>query len=157
MEDLRDTLFHPAGNGLSVFATFLFTHNAQIALFAFALGFAFCLPTAFLVFYNGTMAGAFIAVFVSHGLGVEFGGWVLIHGTTDVFAIALAGAAGFRIGWTLAFPGEHSRIDALAAAGRKTAVIMAGTVLMLGVAGILEGAARQLVTDTAIRYGIAFG
>ena len=29
-----------------LFATFLFTHNAQIALLAFALGFAFCVPTA---------------------------------------------------------------------------------------------------------------
>jgi uncharacterized membrane protein SpoIIM required for sporulation len=153
--DLRDTLFHPAGNGLSVFATFLFTHNAQIALFAFALGFAFCLPTAFIVLYNGMTLGAFFAVFVSHGLGVEFGGWVFIHGTTELFAIALSGAAGFRIGWTLAFPGTRSRIDAMTEAGRKTAVMVTGTIVMLAVAGVLEGVARQLVTDTGVRYAIA--
>ena len=29
-------------SALAIFATFLFTHNAQIAIFAFALGFAFC-------------------------------------------------------------------------------------------------------------------
>jgi uncharacterized membrane protein SpoIIM required for sporulation len=153
--DLRDTLFHPAGNGLSIFATYLFTHNAQIALLAFALGFACCVPTAFLVLYNGMMLGALFAVFASHGLGLEFGGWVLIHGTTELFAIALSGAAGFRLGWTLAFPGAQSRVDAMAEAGRKAAIIMTGTMVMLGVAGVLEGIARQVVTDTGVRYAIA--
>jgi uncharacterized membrane protein SpoIIM required for sporulation len=157
MESLRDTLFHPGGDGLSVFATYLFTHNAQISLFAFALGFVFCVPTGFVILYNGMMLGAFFAVFVSHGLGFEFGGWVFIHGTTELFAIALAGAAGFRIGWTLAFPGGQSRVDAMSAAGRKMAVLMTGTIVMLGVAGVLEGIARQVVTDTLVRYGIAIG
>ena len=155
-KDLRDTLFASGEGGLPVFATFLFTHNAQIALFAFALGFAFCVPAAFLVLYNGMMLGAFIALFQSHGLAAEFGGWVLIHGTTELFAVALAGAAGFRIGWTLAFPGSQSRIDAMSAAGRKAAIIMTGVVVMLGVAGLLEGIARQMITDTGLRYAIAF-
>ena len=155
-EDLRDTLFASGEGGLPIFATFLFTHNAQIALFAFALGFAFCVPAAFLVLYNGMMLGAFIALFQSHGLAAEFGGWVLIHGTTELFAVALAGAAGFRIGWTLAFPGSQSRIDAMSAAGRKAAIIMTGVVVMLGVAGLLEGIARQLITDTSLRYAMAF-
>ena len=34
---------------LATFATFLFTHNAQIAIFAFALGFAFAVPTVLLL------------------------------------------------------------------------------------------------------------
>ena len=85
---------------------FLFTHNAQIALLAFALGFACCLPTAFLMIYNGLMLGAFFAVFAQHGLGVELGGWLFIHGMTELFAVTLAGAAGFHIGWALAFPGD---------------------------------------------------
>jgi len=155
-KDLRDTLFSSGGGGeLPVFATFLFTHNAQIALFAFALGFAFCVPAAFLVLYNGLMLGAFIALFQSHGLATEFVGWALFHGTTELFAVALAGAAGFRIGWTLAFPGSQSRIDAMSAAGRKAAIIMTGVVVMLGVAGLLEGIARQLITNTSLRYAIA--
>ncbi len=152
--DLRATLFGGSDGFLSVFATFLFTHNAQIALLAFALGFAFSLPAAFLVFYNGLILGAFIALFVSHGLGMEFGGWILIHGTTELFAVALAGAAGFKLGWTLAFPGVQSRVEAMSEAGRKAAIIMTGVVAMLAVAGILEGIGRQLVTDTLVRYTI---
>lgn len=155
-QDLRDTLFGSHGsNGLAFFSTFLFTHNAQISLLAFALGFACCLPTAFLMAYNGLTLGAFLSLFAQRGLGIEFGGWVLIHGVTELFAITLAGAAGFRIGWTLAFPGEQSRLDALADAGRKAAIVMAGVVVMLGCAGLLEGVARQLITETLLRYGIA--
>jgi uncharacterized membrane protein SpoIIM required for sporulation len=153
---LRATLFDShGGKGLSVLATFLFTHNAGIALFAFALGFAFCLPTALLVAYNGCMLGAFIALFASHGLGVEFGGWVMIHGVTEVFAIILAGAAGFRIGTAVAFPGERTRVEAAAVAGRQAATLMAGVILMLFCAGLLEGVGRQLIQQTPIRYAIA--
>jgi uncharacterized membrane protein SpoIIM required for sporulation len=105
--------------------------------------------------YQGLMLGAFVALFASHGLGFEFGGWVMIHGTTELFAVTLAGAAGFHIGWNLAFPGRLSRMDALVAAGRRAAVVMAGVVVMLAVAGLLEGFARQLIENTWIRYGIA--
>lgn len=154
---LRQTLYHPPdeANGLSMFATFLFTHNAQIALSAFALGFALCLPTAVLMVMNGGMLGAFLALFASRNLGVEAGGWLMIHGTTELFAIVLAGAAGFSIGWAVAFPGERSRIDAAAEAGRRAATAMAGVVCMLFVAGVLEGFGRQLITNDLARYVIA--
>jgi len=154
---LRDTLYDKpdATDGLAAFATFLFTHNAQISLFAFALGFALCLPTAALMVMNGAMLGAFLALFVSRGLGVEAGGWLMIHGTTELFAIVLAGAAGFSIGWAVAFPGEHSRVDAAAEAGRRAATAMAGVVCMLLVAGLLEGFGRQLITLDVARYAVA--
>ncbi|HKP79154.1 MAG TPA: stage II sporulation protein M [Phenylobacterium sp.] len=156
---LRETLYHhgTAGEGLSVFATFLFTHNAQIALFAFALGFLLCLPTAALLVMNGGMFGAFLALFVSRGLGVEAGGWLMIHGATELFAIILAGAAGFSIGWAVCFPGERSRVDAAAEAGRRAATAMAGVVVMLFIAGLLEGFGRQLIQIDYARYAIAMG
>ncbi len=155
-ESLRQSIFNPHGTeGLAFFSSFLFTHNAEISLLAFALGFACCLPTAFLVFYNGLMLGAMIAIYAQHGLGLAFGGWILIHGVTELFAITIAGAAGFRIGWSLAFPGDRSRLDALKEAGRVAATAMAGVVVMLAVAGLLEGFARQLITDTGVRYIIA--
>jgi len=154
---LRHTLYDDGGQQapLAALAAYLFSHNAQIAIFAFALGFAFCLPTAFLLAQNGMTLGAFFAVFVSHGLGFELGGWLFIHGVTELFAIILSGAAGFRIGWRVAFPGDRTRIDAAAEAGRAAAPVIAGVVLMLVVAGLLEGFARQLIQDDGARYAIA--
>ena len=157
-EFLRKVLYDGGvGDGLSVLATFLFTHNAQIALLAFALGFALCLPTAFLMITNGAMMGAFMALYVQHGLGFEMGGWMFIHGVTELFAVTLAGAAGFRIGWTVVFPKGRARVDALAEAGKLAATVMAGVVVMLLIAGLLEGFARQLIKNDWIRYAIALG
>ena len=49
-KQLYDTLHGPQHvDGLSVLAAFLFTHNARIALLSFALGFACCLPSAFMM------------------------------------------------------------------------------------------------------------
>jgi len=158
-EDLRKILFdNPHGaHGLTAFSSFLFTHNSEVALLAFALGFACGLPTAYLLFMNGLMLGALFALYVDHGLGVALGGWLFIHGVTELFAITLAGAAGFRIGWALAFPGEASRLDALTSAGRLAAIVMAGVLVMLIAAGLLEGFGRQLINVTWVRYTIAVG
>lgn len=153
---LRHVLYDSGGDHpLTVMATALFTHNAQIALFAFALGFAFGVPTALLLLYNGMMLGAFFALYAARGLGFEFGGWVMIHGTTELFAIILAGAAGFRIGGALAFPGDLSRSESAVVAGRTAALVVAGVVVMLLVAGLIEGIGRQTVLVDAKRYAIA--
>ncbi|MET0269303.1 MAG: stage II sporulation protein M, partial [Sphingomonas sp.] len=140
------------GDMLGAFAAFLFTHNAQIAILSFALGFAFGLPTMLLIAYNGAMLGAFLALYLPHGLGLELGGWLAIHGTTELFAIALAGAAGFRIGLATAFPGAATRADAAVAAGRAAGTLMAGVVVMLAIAGLLEGIGRQTIEGSATRY-----
>ncbi|MGQ0588748.1 MAG: stage II sporulation protein M [Sphingosinicella sp.] len=154
-ESLRRTLYHDEGaSGLTVFATYLFTHNSQVCMFSFALGFAFGIPTAMLIVYNGAMLGAFLALFASQGLGFELGGWLMIHGTTEFFAIILAGAAGLKIGWAVVFPGEESRLIAAVAAGRTAALVMGGVIVMLLAAGLLEGFGRQLITDDLARYAI---
>ena len=54
----------------------------------------------------------------------------------------------------MALPGRLSRMAAAVAAGRSAAVAMAGTVVMLSVAGMLEGIGRQTITDDAARYAI---
>jgi uncharacterized membrane protein SpoIIM required for sporulation len=156
VETLRDTLYHDEGaRGLSAFAAFLFQNNARVALTAFALGFVFGVPTLLVLFANGAMLGAMAHVFVSRGLGVEFGGWIAIHGVTEIGAILLAGAAGLKIGWASAFPGRRSRLDAIAEAGRLSGAAVMGVVIMLLLAGLLEGFGRQLIAQDWARYGVA--
>jgi uncharacterized membrane protein SpoIIM required for sporulation len=150
-ETLRRPLFHD-GRGfaerLGAFASFLFTHNAQIGIMAFALGFALGVPTVLLLFFNGLTLGAFIALYVSRGLGPDLLGWLLIHGVTELGAIVLCGAAGLMIARAVIFPGEYTRLQNLARAGRRAAVIVIGAVIMLFVAALLEGFGRQLILQT---------
>lgn len=148
---LRATLYDKEQDWLGVFATFLFTHNSQIAIFAFALGFAFAVPTVLLILYNGLTLGAFFAVFAAKGLAPNVTGWLMIHGTTEIFAICISGAAGIRIGLAIAFPGRASRMDSAVEAGRTAATAMAGAVIMLAVAGLLEGIGRQTITSDGLR------
>ena len=137
---------------LHLFATSLFTHNSRVSIMSFALGFAFGVPTMMLEYYQGIGLGAMLAVFSAKGLGVDFGGWLFIHGTTELFAAALSGAAGLRIGSAVVFPGARSRLQAAAEAGRTAGKVMVGVILMLLAAGLLEGFGRQLITDTVMRY-----
>lgn len=159
VEFLRSTLGHGKAGGedqgaLHLFATSLFTHNSRVSIMSFALGFAFGVPTMMLEYYQGIGLGAMLAVFSAKGLGVDFGGWLFIHGTTELFAAALSGAAGLRIGIAVVFPGARSRLQAAAEAGRTAGKVMVGVILMLLAAGLLEGFGRQLITDTVMRYAI---
>lgn len=152
---LQGTIYGPQEGGmLATFAAYLFTHNSQVAIFAFALGFAFTVPTVLLLLYNGLSLGAMIYIFAKKGLAFGFVGWLTIHGSTEMFAIMLAGAAGMRIGTAIAFPSRHARLEAAVIAGRSAAVAMAGVVVMLLVAGLLEGIGRQTVQADMLRYGI---
>lgn len=157
-EALMGTLFGKAeSEGLAVFAAYLFSNNAQVAILAFALGFAFGVPTLLLLVYNMVGLGALLWVFASRGLTVEFVGWLSIHGTTELLAILLAGGAGLHIGRALGFPGPRSHLAALGEAGRRAAQVMVGVIVMLICAGLLEGFARQLIQSTGTRYAIGYG
>lgn len=148
---LRSTLYEGQKEWLLAFATFLFQHNSQVAIFAFALGFAFAVPTALLILYQGITLGALMAVFDSKGLGPNLAAWLSIHGTTEIFAICIAGGAGVRIGLAIAFPGRLARMESAIRAGREAATAMIGVVIMLAVAGVLEGVGRQTIVDDGTR------
>lgn len=156
--ELRDTLYTDnldIVDMLGAFAAQLFSHNSGIAIFAFALGFAFGMPTAVLLIYNGVYLGSFYAVFWQKGLAYELTGWLFIHGVTELFAIILAGAAGFMIGGAVAFPGRKTRIQSMRDAGEKAAMVIIGAVIMLFLAALLEGFGRQLINSDTVRYMIA--
>jgi uncharacterized membrane protein SpoIIM required for sporulation len=155
-EALRKTLYSDVNDHerLSFFATYLFTHNVSVALLAFAVGFAFGLPTALVLAHNGALLGMMLGLFYASGLGYEFTGWLTIHGVTELFAICLAGAAGLHVGRKLAFPGEQSRLEAIAVAGKDSGIVMVGVMVMLFVAGLLEGFGRQMISSDILRYGI---
>lgn len=131
--------------GLSGFAAYLFSNNAGVAILAFGLGFAFGIPSLMLMVSNFAMLGAFLWLFDSRDLTLEIVAWLSVHGTTELFAILLAGAAGLHIGRSMAFPGKTSILTAMAESGKRSAMVMAGVVIMMIVAALLEAFPRQLV------------
>ncbi len=140
---------------LSVFASYLFTHNARIGFLALALGFVLGLPTALLLFQNGLILGAMYALYTGRGLFLDFTGWLMIHGVTELTAIVLCGGAGLYIGHRLVFPGRFGRLAELARAGRLAARIAVGATILFFCAGILEGFGRQSLIATDSRLIVA--
>lgn len=149
---LRTLAADEHAQGLSVFASFLFDNNAKTAIMAFALGFAFGIPSLMLLLQNAATLGAMLWLFHQAGLTTEFAAWLSIHGTTELFAIVLAGASGLHVGRSMAFPGNRPVLAAAAESGRRAAQVMAGVVLMLVFAAMLEGYGRQLVGQTGSRF-----
>ncbi|NCP14803.1 MAG: stage II sporulation protein M [Sphingomonadales bacterium] len=141
-----------SASGLSAFAAQLFGNNSAVCILAFALGFAFGIPSLLLLVHNMALLGVLLWLFNGQGLTVELAAWLSVHGTTELFGILLSGAAGLHIGRAMAFPGRLAVLDAAAAAGRRAAVVMVGVVIMMIVAALLEAFPRQLVDGTAGRF-----
>jgi uncharacterized membrane protein SpoIIM required for sporulation len=155
---LRDKeLFAPwpgAVEAFGVFANVLFSHNTAVGLMCFGLGLAAGIPTVLLVAYQGLGLGAFVALHYDRDLTVECLGWLSIHGTSELGALILLAAGGLVIADKILFPGRYSRVENLALHGRQAALMGVGGILMLFVAGILEGGFRQLVQSTPLRFAI---
>lgn len=154
-EELLATLAtEQSADGLSSFAAQLFSNNSAVCILAFALGFAFGIPSLMLLVHNMAVLGALLWLFNGQGLVVELAAWLSVHGTTELFGILLSGAAGLHIGRSMAFPGTLPVLEAAAAAGRRSAVVMVGVVIMMVVAALLEAFPRQLVEGTGPRFVI---
>jgi len=158
-EYLRSFIYddNPESKGLGAFATFLFSHNTRIAIFVFGLGAFLCFPAILLTFYNGLLLGGFIGLHVDRGLGVDLGGWLSVHGVTELSAICIACGGGIMLGMAVLFPGQQSRAEALRKTGRDAVKLALVAALMLVVAAVLEGFARQLIQDVSTRYVVGWG
>src|SRR5262249_57470980 len=119
---------------------FLFTHNVQVTLLAFAAGITFGIGSAWLVFYNGLGMGALGAVFLQADQGLAFATGILPHGVLEIPAMLLGGASGLMLGQALIQARPWSRIDELIRRGADALFLVWGCVPLLAVAALLEAA-----------------
>ncbi|HEU4383191.1 MAG TPA: stage II sporulation protein M [Anaeromyxobacteraceae bacterium] len=124
--------------GLS--GSFIARNNVAAIGLVFALGLTGGLGTAWLLFANGLLLGAVAAYCVQRGMGRPLLGFVAAHGPAELLCLILAGQAGFLLAAALVDPGEDSRGEALARAGREAARLIAAAVPLLLVVGLVEGA-----------------
>ncbi len=138
----------------AAFATTVYTNNVRVAIIAFAAGVILCLPTAYILVVNGANLGIAAGLFAAAGQSTKFWGLVLPHGLIELTSVIIAGAAGLRLGWTIIDPGDRSRMTALAEEGRRSVVVVFGTVFTLLIAGTIEGFVTGSGLPTAVRVGI---
>ncbi len=127
------------GSEMPVFASALMTNNVGVTLLAFAGGLLAGAGTLYVLLLNGIGLGAALGAWANEGvLGVILA-WVFPHGFIELTAICIAGGAGFGLGSALLMPGRRTRAEALMERGRAFLSLIAGTALMLVVAGLIEG------------------
>ena len=113
-------------------------HNIGIAFQTFASGLLFGLGSVFFLIYNGLMIGAVAGHLTYVGYGQTFWSFVIGHGAFELSAIALAGAAGLKLGWALVAPGRLPRAESLRLAARKSVLLICGVMLFLLIAAFIE-------------------
>ena len=120
-------------------ASAIIANNVQVSFLAFATGVTGGLLTAALLVFNGLSFGFVLAVFSQRGVLDVIGIFVLPHGVIELTAISIAGGAGLWMGSALLLPGRRSRRDAFAIRAREAISLIGGVVVMLLVAGLIEG------------------
>lgn len=136
------------------FATTVFINNIWVSFLAFATGIIFCIGSAFVLLQNGVLLGQAAGLFASAGQLGRFFGLILPHGMLELTAIFISGGAGMVLGWAVIAPGERTRSDALADAGKRAVVIVIGVVFVFLAAALIEGFVTGAPLPTWIRVGI---
>ncbi len=133
---------------------FIMTNNIKVAFSAFAMGALWGIGTFFILIFNGLMLGSIAAVFSDSNLLLDFYLTVMVHGTLELFAIMVAGAAGLRLGQALFRPGKLTRKEALSKFGMeafKTCLVM---VPIFVIAGLIEGYITRMDLSRSVKFAI---
>jgi uncharacterized membrane protein SpoIIM required for sporulation/uncharacterized RDD family membrane protein YckC len=123
----------------ALMASGIITNNVRVAIACFAGGVFLGVGSLVLLAYNGLAIGAFAGHFANVGLLDYLLTFILGHGALELFAIWVAGAAGFLLGRSVVAPGALSRSDALVVSGRVAVRLVGATAVLLVVAGLIEG------------------
>lgn len=132
----------------AVFSSELYTHNIKVSFLAFSLGALTLIGGIWILFYNGIILGAVAATYFLDDVTVFFLAWVGPHGALELPAIALAGAAGLAAGRALLLPGPLSRGTSVRRVFPRIWRMMVGIMLVLVVAGFIEGSFSQFSAKT---------
>ncbi len=113
-------------------------NNIRVSFLAFAFGIIFSVGTGYILFSNGVMLGVFHQLFFSQNVWDETILTIWIHGTLEISAIVIAGAAGITMGNSFLFPGSYPRLHSLRAGAKKGLKIVVSLIPFFIVAGFLE-------------------
>ena len=131
-----------------VISSVIITNNIQVTLLAFGFGLTAGVGTSILLILNGVHLGSVAAWMTLHGKQKALWGWIMPHGATELLAICLAGAAGYLLAAAIVVPGEVRRSTALKRIGGDALRIEIGCMVMLVIAGLIEG----FLSPSSINY-----
>lgn len=120
-------------------ASNIMTNNISVSLRAFIFGITLGIGTIYILFINGAILGALTALVYQYNDPVRYWSLILPHGVIELTAIFISGAAGLMIGKSMLIPKEHTRFHSLIKGSKNALSMVWGIILMLVIAGIIEG------------------
>jgi len=145
---------------MAAMSAYIITNNIQVCLTAIAGGILFGLGTLYTLLVNGFVLGVIGTMFVSRGpeYNLYFWSGILPHGVLEIPAIFIAGGTGFLFARGLLLPGKFSRGEALRREGKNAMKLLGGVILILILAGLIEGfitpAAFEILPEAKIVFAV---
>jgi uncharacterized membrane protein SpoIIM required for sporulation len=113
-------------------------NNLKVSVFIFLLGIVFSFGSVGYIAYNGIMVGTFQYFFYQQGLFATSALTIWMHGTLEMSAMVIAGAAGITMGNGLVFPGTYSRAQSFMISARRGLKILLGVAPIVVFAAVIE-------------------
>jgi len=114
-------------------------NNLYVGIKSFIFGVFGGIGTGLVLLYNGIMVGAFQFFFYKEGVLWESVRGIWIHGSMEIFAIVIEGAAGLILGASILFPKTYSRLTSFKIGMKDGVKILISTFPFTIAAGFLEG------------------
>jgi uncharacterized membrane protein SpoIIM required for sporulation len=136
---------------------FYIQNNITVGFQTFATGLFLGLGSIFYLVYNGVIFGAVAAHLVNINYHTTFFPFVIAHGSFELTAIVIAGAAGLMLGHAIIAPKQQTRADALKTMGLKSLNLLYGVILMLIIAAFFEAFwSSNAALPLSVKYTVGF-
>ncbi len=117
---------------------FYIYNNISVSFRTFASGIILGVGSIFFLVFNGLLFGAVSGHLTNAGFTETFFTFVIAHGSFELTAIVIAGAAGLKLGYSLLAPGNLTRLESLKRGAAIAIKLMYGVILMLVIAAFIE-------------------
>ncbi|RTE53432.1 stage II sporulation protein M [Arenibacter aquaticus] len=114
-------------------------NNIRVAFLAFSFGVISSIGTAYILFSNGVMLGAFITFFYTQDVFYQANKQIWLHGTIEISVIIIAGCAGLIMGNSILFPKTYSRRVSFMKGAKAGLKVVVSTIPFFILAGFIEG------------------
>ncbi len=132
------TAIYKSGSEIGTFLG-ITINNIRVAFLAFAFGVITSIGTAYILFSNGVMLGAFVTFFYTKGIFFEANRQIWLHGTIEISVIIIAGCAGLIMGNSILFPKTFSRRVSFMRGAKDGLKVVVSTIPFFIIAGFIEG------------------
>lgn len=130
-------------------------NNLRVDIITFFTGLVFSIGSLLVLINNGLMIAAFQFYFIKRGLFWDSFLAVWLHGTLEISAMVICGAAGIVLGKGVVFPGTYSRTQAFFSSAQRATKIFFSVLPLTFVAAIIESfLTRYTKAPDILRLGL---